>query len=187
MTRYRQPPPPKKGRWAIVGRIVLWVVIAGLMLALGRVGDMWGHGRVFRAGLLWSVVAFVLCAAAPSFGWLLFFRFLQGIAAGLIVSCAPALVTSLYPETRRSHALGVFTLMFAMGSAAGPLLGGVLVAHWGWPGVFWFRAPIALTRMAHGSAVARHGRSCRPLASYQRASPRVHTRRSLSDFPPTVT
>ena len=145
--------PDITGSFGLPIAMIQWVVIcyvlthAGLMLALGRVGDMWGHGRVFRAGLMWSVVAFVLCAAAPSFGWLLFFRFLQGIAAGLIVSCAPALVTGLYPETRRSHALGVFTLMFAMGSAAGPLIGGVLVAHWGWPGVFWFRAPIALTSL----------------------------------------
>jgi MFS family permease len=77
----------------------------------------------------------------------LFFRFLQGIGAGLIISCAPALVTSLYPEARRSHALGIFTLMFALGSAVGPLIGGALVAHWGWPGVFWFRAPIALTSL----------------------------------------
>src|SRR5207237_3201559 len=133
--------------------MIQWVVIcyvlthAGLMLAFGRIGDMWSHGRVFRAGLLWSVVAFLLCAVAPSFGWLLFFRFLQGIAAGLIISCAPALVTSLYPEARRSHALGIFTLMFALGSALGPLIGGTLVAHWGWPSVFWFRAPIALTSL----------------------------------------
>jgi MFS family permease len=145
--------PDITGSFGLPIAMIQWVVIcyvlthAGLMLALGRVGDMWGHGRVFRAGLLWSVAAFVLCAAAPSFGWLLFFRFLQGIAAGLIVSCAPALVTSLYPETRRSHALGIFTLMFALGSAAGPLVGGVLVANWGWPGVFWFRAPIALTSL----------------------------------------
>jgi MFS family permease len=133
--------------------MIQWVVIcyvlthAGLMLAFGRAGDIWGHGRVFRAGLLWSFAAFLLCAAAPSFGWLLFFRFLQGVGAGLILSCAPALVTGLYPETRRSHALGIFTLMFALGSALGPLIGGVLVARWGWPAVFWFRAPIALTSL----------------------------------------
>jgi MFS family permease len=145
--------PDITGSFGLPIAMIQWVVIcyvlthAGLMLALGRIGDMWGHGRIFRAGLAWSVVAFVLCAAAPSFGWLLFFRFLQGIGAGLIVSCAPALVTSLYPETRRSHALGIFTLMFALGSAAGPLVGGVLVANWGWPGVFWFRAPIALTSL----------------------------------------
>src|SRR4051812_26851982 len=142
--------PDITGSFGLPIPMIQWVVIcyvlthAGLMLAFGRVGDMWGHGRVFRAGLLWSVAAFLLCAAAPSFGWLLFFRFLQGIGAGLIISCAPALVTSLYPEARRSHALGVFTLMFAIGSASGPLIGGALVEHWGWPSVFWFRAPIAL-------------------------------------------
>src|SRR5712691_1866883 len=145
--------PDITGSFGLPIPMIQWVVIcyvlthAGLMLAFGRVGDMWSHGRVFRAGLLWSVVAFLLCAAAPSFGWLLFFRFLQGIGAGLIISCAPALVTSLYPEARRSHALGIFTLMFALGSAVGPLIGGALVARWGWPGVFWFRAPIALTAL----------------------------------------
>src|SRR5215208_4621993 len=145
--------PDITGSFGLPIPMIQWVVIcyvlthAGLMLAFGRVGDMWGHGRVFRAGLLWSIVAFLLCAAAPSFGWLLFARFLQGISAGLILSCAPALVTSLYPEARRSHALGMFTLMFAIGSAAGPLIGGLLVARWGWPAVFWFRAPIALTSL----------------------------------------
>ncbi len=145
--------PDITGSFGLPIAMIQWVVIcyvlthAGLMLAFGRVGDMWSHGRVFRAGLLWSVASFLLCAAAPSFGWLLFFRVLQGIGAGLIISCAPALVTSLYPEARRSHALGIFTLMFALGSAVGPLIGGVLVARWGWPGVFWFRAPIALASL----------------------------------------
>jgi MFS family permease len=92
-------------------------------------------------------VAFLLCAAAPSFGLLLFCRFLQGIGAALILSCAPALVTGLFPEDRRSRALAAFTMMHALGSAAGPLLGGLLVDIWGWPAVFWFRAPIALTAL----------------------------------------
>lgn len=145
--------PSITGAFGLPIAMIQWVVIcyvlthAGLMLACGRIGDIWGHGRVFRAGLGWSIAAFLLCAAAPSFGWLLFCRFLQGIGAGLIVSCAPALVTSLYPEARRSHALGMFTLIFAAGSALGPLIGGTLAARWGWPAVFWFRAPIALTSL----------------------------------------
>jgi MFS family permease len=145
--------PDITGSFGLPLAMIQWVVIcyvlthAGLMLAFGRVGDIWSRGSVFRAGLAWSVVAFFLCAAAPSFGWLLFFRFLQGISAGLIISCAPAIVTSLYPEAQRGRALGMFTLMFALGSAVGPLIGGALVARWGWPAVFWFRAPIALTSL----------------------------------------
>jgi MFS family permease len=132
---------------------IQWVVICyvltytSLMLAFGRVGDIFGHGRVFRIGLLWSAAAYLLCAAAPGYGWLLFCRFLQGIGASLIVSCAAALVIGLFPENRRSRAVGAFTLMYAAGSAAGPLLGGALVELWGWPAVFWFRAPIAATAL----------------------------------------
>src|SRR5580658_7814909 len=145
--------PDITGSFGLPLSMIQWVVIcyvltyAALMLAFGRIGDIAGHARVFRAGLGWSVVAFLLCAVAPAFGWLLFFRFLQGIGAGLVISCAPALVTGLYPETRRAHAVGVFTLIFALAGALGPLIGGILVARWGWPAVFWFRAPIALASL----------------------------------------
>ena len=147
--------------------MIQWVVIcyvlthASLMLACGRLGDVFGYGRVFRAGLLWNGAAFLLCAAAPSYGWLLFCRFLQGIGAALILSCAPALVTGMFAEERRSRALGIFTMMYALGSAAGPLLGGLLVDFWGWPSVFWFRAPIAVTALVFLEglpAASRRGR-----------------------------
>src|SRR5215468_1255299 len=145
--------PAITGSFGLPIEMIQWVVIcyvlthASLMLAFGRLGDVFGYGRVFRAGLLWNGVAFLLCAAAPSFGWLLFCRFLQGIGAALILSCAPALVTGLFPEERRSRALAAFTMMHALGSAGGPLIGGLLVDIWGWPAVFWFRAPIALTAL----------------------------------------
>jgi MFS family permease len=145
--------PQITGSFGLPIQAIQWVVIcyvltySSLMLAFGRVGDVWSHGRVFRIGLLWSGIAYLLCASAPGYGWLLFSRFLQGIGAALIVSCAPALVTELFPEDRRSRAIGVFTVMYAVSSAAGPLLGGVLVEIWGWPAVFWFRAPIAVTAL----------------------------------------
>jgi EmrB/QacA subfamily drug resistance transporter len=145
--------PDITGSFGLPIEMIQWVVIcyvlthASLMLAFGRLGDVFGHGRVFRAGLLWNAVAFICCAAAPSFGWLLFCRFLQGIGAALILSCAPALVTSLFPEDRRSRALAAFTMMYALGSAGGPLLGGGLVDLWSWPAVFWFRAPIAVVAL----------------------------------------
>lgn len=128
---------------------IQWIVIcyvlthAALMLAFGRIGDLFAYALVFRVGLACSTLAFAACAAAPDFGLLLGARVLQGIGAALILSCGPALMTSLYPESRRSAVLGLYAMIFALGSALGPLLGGVLVDEWGWRAVYWFRAPLA--------------------------------------------
>jgi len=133
---------------------VQWVVIAyvltytSLMLIVGRLGDMLGHGRVFRFGLLWSTAALLCCALAPNFPLLLLCRFLQGIGAALILSCGPALAASVEGEERRSRMLGIYTMMMAVGATLGPVLGGAVTAAWGWPAVFWFRVPVALLALA---------------------------------------
>src|SRR5215472_7845508 len=128
---------------------IQWVVICyvltytALTLALGRVGDIYGHALVFRTGLLWSTAALALCALAPAYPALLASRFLQGIGAALVLSCGAALATSFAGEERRSRMLGIYTTMFAAGMTLGPLLGGALVQAWGWPAVFAFRVPVA--------------------------------------------
>lgn len=130
---------------------IQWVIIsytltyAALMLVFGRVGDMLGYRRIFLTGSLWSAVAFVLCALAPSYGALLGARVLQGIGAALVLSCGPALATSLYPEASRTRILAVYTMVIGGGGAFGPMIAGVLVPMINWPAVFWFRAPLALS------------------------------------------
>ncbi len=133
---------------------IQWVVVCyvltytSLMLVFGKLGDMFGHRRIFLLGLSVSTFAFVACAMAPAFHWLLLARMLQGIGAALVLSCGPALATALFPETRRARALGAYTMMFGVGAAAGPSLGGFMVQAWGWEAVFWFRAPICLAALA---------------------------------------
>ncbi len=69
-------------------QMIQWVVIcyvltyASLLLAFGRVGDIFGHGRVFRAGLAWGVVAFLLCAADPAMAGCCSSDFCKGSAPG---------------------------------------------------------------------------------------------------------
>src|SRR5581483_5994059 len=118
------------------------------MLAFGRIGDLFGHARVFRLGLAWSALAYLLCGTASGFAWLVVCRVLQGVGAALVLSCGIALITGLQAEARRSRMIGLYGMMFAIGSTLGPLLGGVLVERWGWPAVFWFRAPLALLALA---------------------------------------
>jgi MFS family permease len=123
---------------------------AALMLVFGRVGDILGYRRIFLVGCAWSTVAFVLCAAAPTYGWLLAARVLQGVGAALVLSCGPALATGLYPEQARASVLGVYTMVIGIGGALGPPLAGLMVPTWDWPAVFWFRAPLALAAFGLG-------------------------------------
>jgi MFS family permease len=111
---------------------------------------MLGYRRIFLAGSAWSAMAFVLCALAPSFGALLAARVLQGVGAALVLSCGPALATSLYTESHRIRILGHYTMVIGIGGALGPLIAGWLVPLIDWPAVFWFRAPLAFAAFALG-------------------------------------
>jgi MFS family permease len=118
------------------------------MLSFGRIGDLLGYRRVFLFGTGVSTVAFVACALAPSYAALLAARVAQGIGAGLILSCGPALATSLFPEAMRTQVLARYMMMFGIGSALGPSVFGSLVERFGWSAVFSFRAPIAAAAFA---------------------------------------
>jgi predicted MFS family arabinose efflux permease len=146
--------PPITAAFMLPPQCILWVAVCYvltytcLILAFGQLGDRIGHRRVFRFGLIVSIAAFGLCAVAPSYAWLLWGRIIQGVAAALVLSCAPALITSLYPATQRTHALAMFASVFAFAGALAPVLGGIAIEWLGWPGVFWFRLPIALISLA---------------------------------------
>ncbi len=132
-------------RWVVIAYVATY---ASLMLVFGRIGDLVGHNRVFSAGLVVCVFGFGICSVASSYSWLLTARVLQGIGTALVLSCGPALATSLYGERWRPRILGAYAMMFGLGGALGPSLGGWLVAHWGWPAVFWFRLPLACIALA---------------------------------------
>ena len=141
---------------------IQWIVVcyvltySGLMLVCGKLGDLFGYRRLFRGGLSLGVFAFVACATAEGFGWLLGARVAQGVAAALTLGCAPALAMSLYPEHQRTRALAAYAALMSIGAAVGPSLGGMLVDWLGWSGVFWFRAPICVAALALSGFLPTH-------------------------------
>lgn len=128
-------------RWVAVCYVITY---GSLMLFCGVLGDRLGHLRVFRWGLALSALALVACAMAPSYGWLLVGRVLQGIGVALTLSCAPALAMALLATGQRTRALSVYGTMFAAAGLLAPLLGGISLLHWGWAGVYGFRVPMVL-------------------------------------------
>lgn len=119
-----------------------WVVQAFLAVAAltlipaGRLGDRIGHLRVYRVGLVVLTAASVLCALAGELWVLLAGRGLQGLGAGMLMSCGPALLTTSVPPSRRGRVLGVVSTATYTGLTLGPPLAGFLVETLGWEGVF---------------------------------------------------
>src|SRR5215510_7013100 len=128
-------------RWLVVSYVLTY---ASLMLAFGKLGDRIGHRRVFRAGLVLAIGAYLLCALAPTYGLLLAARVVQGVSTALVLSCAPALATFLFEESKRTRALGAYASLSAIASIVAPIVGGLSIAALGWAGVFWFRVPVAV-------------------------------------------
>lgn len=133
--------PVQSIRWIIIPYVATY---ASLMLVFGRLGDLFGHIRIFRLGLVVSIIAYGFCGLAGTFEWLMAFRVLQGVGTAMVFSCGPALATSLFDETARSRILGGYAMIYGLGVALGPSLGGIMVELWGWSSVFLFRVPLAV-------------------------------------------
>jgi len=128
-------------RWVIVCYVLSY---AFLSFAGGALGDRIGYRPVFVVGMAGSAVAYVVAAAAPTFGWLLAGRVMQGLAGGLVYGTAPAIVTAGADRTGRTRALGFLNGALGLAFAIGPIVAGLLIATVGWRAVFSARAPLAL-------------------------------------------
>ncbi|GAA2751798.1 MFS transporter [Amnibacterium kyonggiense] len=128
-----------------------WVITAyvlafgGLLLLGGRLGDRYGHRRLFLVGTGAFVLASAVAGLSPTSGILLGARAAQGGSAAMLAPAALALVTRLFPAAAdRTKALGIWGAVAGIGSAAGVLLGGVLTAALGWQAIFFVNIPVGV-------------------------------------------
>ncbi len=129
------------------------VAFAALMLTAGSLGDRWGTRRVYQVGVALFAVSSAVCVAAPNAATLVAARAVQGIGAAAVVPCSLALIAHRYPEpVARARALGIWGGVSGIGLAAGPVLGGWLVAALGWRSVFLVVVPVAAVSMAFVAA-----------------------------------
>ena len=129
---------------------VQWVVLAyllsitALIAGAGRLGDLLGRRRLLLIGIGLFSAASLLCGLAPSLGWLLAGRAIQGLGAAIMLALGMALVGDTVPEARRGRAMGLLGSMSALGTTLGPSLGGVLIASVGWQAIFLINLPLGL-------------------------------------------
>jgi len=136
---------------------------AVLLMTGAALGDRFGRRNLYATGLVLFAVASAACALAPTVGWLIAARAVQGAGSALIVPLGLALLSAAFPPERRGTAIGIFSAIIGLAVASGPLVGGAVVQGLAWQWIFWINlpigivaAPLVLLRMreSHGADTA---------------------------------
>ncbi len=136
--------------WAILLYILLG---AALTTQAGRMGDLWGRGRVYNAGFLVFTVGSLLCGLAQGAEFLVAARAVQAIGGSLLFANASAILTYVFPPRRRGMAFGMLALGWGVGAVLGILLGGVITTLLGWRYIFFINIPIGIAAVGIGLRV----------------------------------
>src|SRR3954470_6116350 len=128
---------------------------AVLLITAAALGDRYGRRSFYAVGLGLFAAASAASALAPSVGFLIASRAVQGAGAALVLTLGLTLLTAAFPPEKRGAAIGLFSAVTGIAVALGPLVGGAIAEGIDWTWIFWLNVPIGaaaiplvLTRMA---------------------------------------
>src|SRR5713101_543475 len=121
---------------------VYLVTMAGLQPVAGKLGDLYGHRRLFLIGCGGLASASVACALAPTFPLLVAGRALQAVFAATMAPNGAAIIRHRALPDSRGRAFGWLAGWMTFGAAIGPAMAGVLVHRLGWASIFWVNLPV---------------------------------------------
>lgn len=127
--------------WAVSAYII---VIAGTILIFGRLGDIIGKTRVFHFGIILFTMGSLLCGISGSFAFLIAARCIQAVGAAATMATNQGIITQVFPSNERGKALGISGTFVALGSMAGPPIGGLIVSLFRWNYIFLINVPIGI-------------------------------------------
>ena len=137
-------------QWVVTGYAL---TLAAFLLLGGALGDRYGRRRIFSIGVVWFAAASALCGLAPSAGLLIGARVVQGVGGALLSPASLAILQASFRPDDRARAIGAWTGLGGVAAAAGPLVGGYLLAVGSWRWVFFINVPVAAVVLA---ITARH-------------------------------
>jgi len=128
-------------QWTVTGYTL---TLASFILLGGALGDRYGRRRVFVVGVVWFAVASLLCGLAPNAQALIACRALQGVGGALLTPGSLAMISSSFAAVDRARAIGAWSGLSGVATAAGPFVGGYLVQVASWRWVFLINVPLAV-------------------------------------------
>ena len=120
------------------------IVIVGIILIFGKLGDMLGKTRIFTFGIAMFTLGSLLCGITSSFPVLIGARIVQAVGAAATMANNQGIITQVFPATERGKALGLTGTSVALGSLVGPGLGGIIVGAASWEYIFLINVPVGV-------------------------------------------
>lgn len=151
------------------------LVMAGLVLIVGKVSDIIGFKRIFLSGFVIFTLGSFFCGFLPeimdSFVTLIGSRAFQAIGGAMITAIAPAMVTAFIPMEKKGKAMGIIMTIAALGTAIGPTMGGLLTQYISWHWIFFINVPVGIIALLIGLKVIPGGAtgSIRNLSGFDRS------------------
>ncbi len=127
--------------WTVNGYTLSFAV---LLMSGSAIGERFGRRLTLASGLVLFAASSAACALAPSIGWLISARVVQGIGAALVMPTALSLLGVAFPAERRAWALGIFGAITGIAVLGGPVIGGAIAQGIAWQWIFWVNVPIGL-------------------------------------------
>jgi EmrB/QacA subfamily drug resistance transporter len=124
------------------------IIFAVLLVSMGRLADQFGRKRFFMIGMAVFTIGSGLCAIAWSVEWLIGFRVIQGIGAGILAPLGFALTVLVFPPQQRGRGLALIAVIALVSSALGPVLGGTLIEIASWEWIFLINIPFGVLGIA---------------------------------------
>src|SRR2546427_9638853 len=120
------------------------LTLIGVVITVGRLGDLFGRRRFYAGGFLFFVLASALCGVAQSAGQIILFRGLQAMGGAMIAANGRAIASVALPSSERGKAMGLASMAFHVGFLTGPTLGGFLIDTVGWRWIFYLNLPVGI-------------------------------------------
>jgi DHA2 family multidrug resistance protein len=131
--------------WVSTGYILASVIIIPLT---GWLGDFFGRKRYFVGSIVIFTVSSFLCGASHTLGALVFWRIIQGLGGGALMTVSQAVLFESFPRREAGTAMALFGLGVMVGPTIGPTLGGWLTDNYGWPWIFYVNIPVGILAAA---------------------------------------
>jgi EmrB/QacA subfamily drug resistance transporter len=132
-------------QWVIDAYVL---VLAGMLLLCGSIGDRYGRKRMMTSGLVVFGLAAAGAALADNTAQLIAMRALQGLGAAFVLPATLSIIVSVFPRHERAKAIAVWTAVGGLGIALGPVAGGLLIESADWSAAFWLFIPLVVAALA---------------------------------------